>query len=350
MVSTQTAVIHRPTLKGELMKQPLRIAIVGIAGMIAASIVIRPTPGIAAPSYSGNVTGSFDSLVLSGAFLQVGTRRPVFSDNTSTAAVSGIGTSSVAWSDKNVGTGAASALTFTGNSFSGVATDQVFPLGTLTYFNGSNGADSLIFGVTMHLSAGGSIMPFTAPVAIVSTQNGNLDRVTDADLLFFGNFEIPATLAAFEGAAVTAIIYGKIVGDAQLEITSIGLARGEAGHGCVDEGPLEDSKGPCTSACGDVCAAITLALTGPLCGSEQLPAVLGRRIGHSIDLLSQAASTTSERKAKKAVALVMKRLRRSAMIAGRAAKTGWISPACAEAVGRTVGNTQSQAEPWLSTR
>ena len=77
------------------MKQPLRIMIVGIAWTLASSIVIASTPGAPAPSDSGTITGFFDSPVLSGDFLQTGTRLPVSSDNTSTAVVSGIGTSSV---------------------------------------------------------------------------------------------------------------------------------------------------------------------------------------------------------------------------------------------------------------
>jgi len=202
----------------------------------------------------------------------------------------------------------------------------------------------------MHLSTGGGITPFTGPVAIVSTQNGNIDRVADADSLFFSDFEIPSTLGAFEGTAVTAIIYGRINGDAQLEITSISLAQGQAGNGCVDEGPRVDSRGPCTSTCGEVCAAIALASAGPLCGSEQLPAVLNRRIDQALRLLRQAESTDSERKAKRGVTLVMRQLRRSATIARAAAKKGLISAACAEAVGCAVRNAQSQAKPWLRTR
>jgi len=218
-----------------------------------------------------------------------------------------------------------------------------------TFFNGTSTPASLIFGVTMHLSAGGGITPFTGPVAMVPTQNANIDRVSDADSLFFSNFEIPSALGAFEGAAVTAIVYGKINADAQLEITSIGLAQGEAGNGCVDEGPLVASRVPCTSTCGEVCAAIALASAGPLCGSEQLPAVLNRRIDQALQLLRQVESTDSERKAKRGVTLVMRQLRRSATIARAAAKKGLVSAACAEAVGKAVRNAQSQAEPWLRT-
>jgi len=334
-------------MKGEIMKQPLRITIGGIAWMLASSIVIAPTPGAAAPRYAGTITGFFDSPVLSGDFLQAGTRLRVSQDNRITTVGSGIGTSSITWGDNSGATLAPSTVTFTGNSFSDVASGQVFPLGTLTYFNGTNSPPSLIFGVTMHLSAGDGIMPFTGPVAIVSTQNGGSDRVADADLLHFSNFEVPSTLGAFEGMAVTAVIFGRIAGESQLEITSIGLAEGQADHGCVDEGPLVDSTPPCASACGDSCAAITLALAGPLCGNEQLPAVLNRRLDQARHLLSQVSGTDSERKAKKRVTLVMKQLRRSVAIARRAAKKGRISAACAEAVGRAVGNAQSQTEPWL---
>jgi len=337
-------------MKGEIMKQPLRITIGGIAWMLASSIVIAPTPGAAAPRYAGTITGFFDSPVLSGDFLQPGTRLRVSQDNTSTTVGSGIGTSSITWGDNSCATLAPSTVTFTGNSFSDVAPGQVFPLGTLTYFNGTNSPPSLIFGVTMHLSAGDGIMPFTGPVAIVSTQNGGIDRVADADLLHFGNFEVPSTLGAFESMAVTAVIFGRIVGESQLEITSIALAEGEADHGCVDEVPLADTTLPCASACGDFCAAIALALAGPLCGSEQLPIVLNRRIGQARHLLAQVSGADSERKAKRSVTLVMKQLRRSVAIARRAAKKGRISAACAEAVGRAVGNAQSQAEPWLGTR
>ncbi|TMB45337.1 MAG: hypothetical protein E6J55_06315 [Deltaproteobacteria bacterium] len=331
------------------MKQPLRITIVGIVCLLAPSMVVPPTPGAATPSYSGTITGFFDSPVLSGDFLQAGTHQPVPRDNTAAAVGSGFDTSSVAWNDDNGGTVAPSALTFTGNSFGDVAPGQVFALGTLTYFNGPNSPASLIFGVTMHLSAGGGIGPFAGPVAIVSTQNANIDRAADADLLFFSNFEIPSTLAAFENSAVTAIVFGKIADTLQLEVTSISLAQGEADHGCVVEGSAVGSTAPCASVCGDVCAAVALAVAGPLCESEQLPAGLNRRIRQALRLLEQVASTDSERKAKSGVTRVMKRLQRSATIARGAAKRGRISAACAEAVGRAVGNARSQVEPWLST-
>src|SRR5438128_7321088 len=104
-------------MKGEIMKQPLRITIGGIAWMLASAMVIAPTPGAAAPRYAGTITGFFDSPVLSGDFLQPGTRLRVSQDNTSTTVGSGIGTSSVTWGDASGGTLPPSTLPLPGNSF-----------------------------------------------------------------------------------------------------------------------------------------------------------------------------------------------------------------------------------------
>jgi hypothetical protein len=329
--------------------QTPRIAIVGIAWTLAFLSVTSATPAAAAASYSGTISGVFDSPVLTGAVLDAGSRRAVARDNTTTVGASGVGTSSLTWGDTNGGTLAPSTLAFTGNPFRDVAPGQVFPLGTLSYFNGQSVPPSLIFGLSVHLSASDGIAPFTGPVDVVSTVNANLDREADADVLVFGKFETPSTLAAFEGSAVTAIVYGKIAGDAALEITSMSLAPGEASHGCVAAGPFVDAR-PCGSACGYVCSAVALALAGPLCGSEQLPADLSARIDQALRPLSRESSRDSERTAKKRVRLAVKRLHRSAAMAVGAAKRGRISAACAETVGRAIGNAQSQAEPLLSTR
>jgi hypothetical protein len=329
------------------MKSPLRIAIVGIF-----SLAIAPIPRAIAAGYSGTIIGDFDDPVLSGAFLQTGTRQPVAQDNTGGGGSgAGIGTSSVTWGTAdNAGALAPSTIEFSGNAFDDVAPGQVFALGTLTFSNGPSTPTSLIFGLTMHLAAGDGITPFAGPVRIVSTVNGNADRVADADVLSFGTFELPSTVAAFENTAVAAVIYGKIGADARLEVSSISLAPGEDAHGCVDEGAFVESKLPCGSACGNVCTATTLALAAPLCGSERLPVVLSARIDNALRLLSQGATSKSAGKAKAAVRLAMKRLRRSGEVAHAAAKRGRISAACAEAVVGAVGNARSQAEPLLSTR
>jgi hypothetical protein len=328
------------------MQQRLRIAAVALAWVLVSS------SGAAATTYSGTISAVLDTPVLSGTYLAVGTRQPIARDNASTARASGIGTSSVAWGGANNNNGAPfapSTLVFTGDAFTDVAAGQIFQLGTLTSFNGQSAPESLIFGLTMHLSAGDGITAVAVPVAIVSTLNGNADRVADADVLVFGELATPSALAAFEGAAVTAIVRGKIGDDGQLEVTSMSLAPGEADHGCLDAGNLADAL-PCASVCGSVCAAISGALASPLCGSERLPAALSGRIAEALHVLGEGASARSHRKARKSVRVAMKQLRRSARMASRAAARGRISAACGEAIGRTVGNARSQAEPLLRTR
>lgn len=301
-----------------------------------------------APRYSGAVTGVFDTALLTGAFLEVDSRLPVPCDNTSKAAGFGLGTSSLTWGDSPGGVLAPSAVEFVGKSFDDVAAGEIFPLGTLSYFNGENSPASLIFGLGLELSAGDGIEPFAGPVDIVSTRNGRRDQMADADVLVFDTFEVPSTLAAFESTGVTATVYGKIGSDAKLEVTSMSLEAGEAEHGCVSEGPLVDAR-PCASACGGVCAAAALAVAGPLCGGEQLPTSVRTRLDRALHLLDRGASKDSERKAKKGVRLAMKQLRRSAAIAEGASKKGRISAECAEAVDVAIRNARSQAEAWLGT-
>src|SRR2546430_17345590 len=125
------------------MKQALRITIVGIAWTLASSIAIASTPEAPAPSYSGTITGFFDSPVLSGDFLQPRTRLPVSSDNTSTAVVSGIDTSSVTWGDNNGGT-PPSGLTFTRPPLRHLGSGPVFPVGELTHFNRTSTPASVV--------------------------------------------------------------------------------------------------------------------------------------------------------------------------------------------------------------
>jgi hypothetical protein len=327
------------------MQHRVRITAVAIMWMLASSAA-------AATTYSGTVTGLFDAPVLSGAYLAVGTRAPVARDNASTAHPSGIGTSSVAWGGADGEAGgpfAPSTLVFSGDAFDEVVPGQVFRLGTLTSFNGMSGPESLIFGLTMHLSAGDGVTPFAAAIGIVSTANGNGDRVADADVLVFGDLKTSTALASFETTAVTVSVYGKIGDDTRLEVTSMSLAPDEADHGCLDEGSLVDSR-PCASACGGVCTAISGTLARPLCGSERLPAVLDGRIAAALDLVRQGSSARSERKAQRSVRVAMKKLEGSARIARRAAARGRISEACRDAIASAVASTRGQAEALLRTR
>jgi hypothetical protein len=289
--------------------------------------------------------------VLSGAFLRPGSHEPVLRDNAGTARRSGVGTASITWGGDDDGCPAAgSRLTFSGDSFSDVTPGQVFRLGTLTFVNGPSGPASLIFGLDLQLSAGEGVAPFTGPVDIVSTQNANVDRMADADVLSFTGFESPSTLAGFEGAPVTAIVYGRIGDDGRLGVTRIALAPDQAEHGCVDEAPFVASRGPCPSGCGDLCASIGSALSQSLCGAEGLPGVLTERIRRATTSLGQGAVAGTTRKARRAARLAMRQLRSSAAVARRAARRGHLSAACAQAVAAAVANAETAAAPWLDRR
>src|SRR5438552_6375547 len=119
------------------MTRPPRLTTVGIAWILASSILAAPTLGAAAPRYSGTTTGFCDSPVLSGAFLQPGDHQRIACENATTARRSGIGTSSVTWGGEDkCGTFSPSTVTFTGDPFTDVAAGQVFRLGTVAFANG----------------------------------------------------------------------------------------------------------------------------------------------------------------------------------------------------------------------
>jgi hypothetical protein len=207
----------------------------------------------------------------------------------------------------------ASSLTFSGDVFEDVTPGQVFRLGTLTFVNGPTGPGSLIFGFDVQLFAGDGVAPFAGLVEIVCTQNAGVDRAADADVLSFADFDAPGTLAAFEDAAVTAIVSGTIGEDGRLRVTSIGLAPDESEHGCVGAAPFVASTGPCASGCND------------------LPAALSERIRKATDRLAAGTSAGSAWKAKRAARLAMRQVR-------RAASRGHISPTCARAIGAALAN------------
>jgi hypothetical protein len=321
------------------MRRP-RLMGIGIASVVVSGLLV-PAHVTAVRRYSGTITGSFDAPVLSGAFLRPGSHEPVPRDNAATARRFGVGTATIMWGgDDNACPAAGSSLAFSEDSFSDVTPGQVFRLGTLTFVNGPGGPASLIFGFDMQLSAGEGIAPFTGPVDIISTQNANADRFADADVLSFAAFDVPSTLASFEGMAATAIVYGRIGDDGRLGVTSIALAPGADQYGCVDEAPFVASRGPCTSSIGS-------AFTQPLCGAEQIPGVLNERIRSATARLGQGGNVVTSRNADRAVRLAMRQLRTSAALARREAKGGNVSPACAEAIQAAVADAETRAASRL---
>ena len=204
---------------------------------------------VMASGRSGAVTGSFDAPLFAGAFLEAGSRVPFACDNTDEPAGVGTASASFTWADGDSGL-QPSTVAFSGDAFENVAPGTEFPLGLVSYSNGSNSPSSLVFGLTLHLSAGDGLEPALAPIGIVSTLNARVDRSADADLLVFGSFETPSTLAAFEGGVVTAVVYGKITDDDQLVATRMELVPGETPEGCVSEALVADPR-PCADRAGD---------------------------------------------------------------------------------------------------
>jgi hypothetical protein len=227
------------------MQRP-KLMSIGITVIVAVAVLVS-APRNAAAGYSGTIMGSFDAPVLAGEFLRPESREPVPIDNTVIAPTSGAGTATIAWGGEDCPE-TANRVTFNGDVFNDVMPGEVFRLGTLTFVNGSSGPASLIFGFDMQLSAGDAVAPFTGIVDIISTQNANVDRIADADVLSFPDVDAPSTLAGFESASVTAIVNGMIGNDGQLRVTSIDLAPGEEEQGCVDAAAVVVSQGPCAAA------------------------------------------------------------------------------------------------------
>jgi hypothetical protein len=207
------------------------IGFVGIASVHANNI------------YSGSISGIFSDPVLTGYALDLnGNHIPL--DNTTTAVDTGFGTNSITWGDASP---SSSSLTFTGKSFSGVAPDQVFDLGTITYFNGSSTGPSLIFGAALTLAVnstmGGSVDPGVAHLGFIATANGGVNERRDADFITFDVF--PLTFNVFEGHTASAELFGKIVGDPFLTVTGIQLNPGQEDNGFIGQGQpsVPDSAG-----------------------------------------------------------------------------------------------------------
>jgi len=98
------------------------------------------------------------------------------------------------------------------------------------------------------------------------------------------------------------------------------------GGACVDQGSLFDSlTEACASPCDDLCT-VEMAVSS-VCSAEQLPQALSRRLDSSRRLLARAAKTTSDRKASRLVARVMKSLQQAARIGAHVETSGLISPA-----------------------
>ena len=109
----------------------------------------------------------------------------------------------------------------------------------------------------------------------------------------------------------------------------------------MDQGPLVDSTGPtCLGA---------MALSRPPCTGENVPAVLVRRVTSAEQLISRAASTSGEKKAKRLMRKGIKALKQAVRMAAKASEKGAISSGCAAAVTTEFSTAKAGADRWLST-
>ena len=217
-----------------------------------AFLLFFAVPAVASPLYSGIVSGVFRDPVLVGQYIQTdGTLGS--QDNSTTAVYSGMGTDSIQWGacpdtpapagcGDNGGAPRNSALSFTGLTFADVAPDQDFLLGTFTYTNGTSRASTHIFGVTAEinitLNGGGAVDQKETAVQLWSTANRPVtspaDTLWNADFMYFLSEDISFNVV--EGAMASANIYGRIVGDPQLEIS--GLSTSDP-NGYIGSGPSD---------------------------------------------------------------------------------------------------------------
>ena len=235
-----------------------KIVYKAMAAGLAVPLMLASARTEASPStlYSGSIQGQWANPVLSGSLIDGATGVVTSYDNTKTAACNlspcprapatfpgGGGGATVAWGD---GATAArtSVVSFSGATFTNVAPDTVFDLGTLTYTNGTSDLDSLIFGASLTLTAlltspsGTTVDSFLVQLGLTTTNNTGT-TAQNADFIDFRNSLgtiAPVTFNVFEGATATAILSGKIVGDPMLFATQIAIAQGSQGSGFIGAG------------------------------------------------------------------------------------------------------------------
>jgi hypothetical protein len=164
-----------------------------------------------------------------------------FEDDTATSINSGTGTNDIKWGGLVVGLPPGvnnfSEVTFIGASFTNVTPGQVFELGTLTYSNGTSLVGTSIFGATFTMTANLtsegtiSITPFISNLLVVTTTNDGPTPASNADYLTFPT--LGQSFNVLEGDSAQAILFGEIVGDPSLNLTSISIAPGSEDTGFI---------------------------------------------------------------------------------------------------------------------
>lgn len=191
-------------------------------GAVVLMSPLLATSAHAGGTYSGTVSGFFSDPALSGSIIALdGSLTPL--NNSATAVTTGFGTNDITWGS----TPGSSHIAFIGDTFSGVSSGQTFHLGTLIYSNGTSGLNTLIFGSSFHLITGGVADELVTSMSILTTANTGLSAARDADFVGFSG--LTSTFNVFEGATSSIELFGRIVGDPQLQLTSIALTPGVGG-------------------------------------------------------------------------------------------------------------------------
>lgn len=226
------------------------------AELAMAIVLVTGNVALASPVYSGTVAGLFKDPVFIGQYIQTNGTLSAVVNNATTAVYSGMGTNSIQWGacpeglpptgcGDNGGAARYSELSFVGNTFAGVPADTEFLLGTLIYTNGTSRLSTVIFGVTAEitvtLEGGGTVDSKVTAAQLWSTANRPVttpaDTLWNADFVYFLADDI--SFNVLEGGTASADVYGKIVGDPYLEVTTLVAndANGYIGHGPSDYVP-----------------------------------------------------------------------------------------------------------------
>jgi hypothetical protein len=236
--------------------------------------------------FSGSVSGSWSTPVLSGNLEDGATGTLTPADNTTTAqcnlgcafSLPGYPATTLAW-----GTGASapatSTLSFTGSPFTQQASNTEFTLGTFDYLNGISDTDSLIFGATLTLTlkdqSNRVIATQTIPLQITTTSNDGTSAQNADFVQFpatFTTLNAHPSMNVFEGSTATFILQGKIVGDPTLELTQLLIAPGSESSGFVGNGrPVPEPGTFVLLGVGFAAAALLRRARRSSCSAAVLP-------------------------------------------------------------------------------
>jgi hypothetical protein len=207
-----------------------------------------PAVGHASPTYTGVVQSGFSDPVLAGPFLNLNGSLG-FLDNTASSVypLSYDPTTNTAGLPWGVGptTPGFSSLAFQGASFTNGPPNQLFPLGTLTYFNGPSASASVVFGATLKFQVSdglGHAEPITAAVSqadLHPTANGGVNKYRDADWVTLS--PSLAQFHVFENATGTANLYGHVTGDPTLHFSTFSLNPNQGANGFLVNAPEPSS-------------------------------------------------------------------------------------------------------------